>query len=101
RLEHERATGGDARRNLVRGEVEREVERGNERARTDRHAFRETAITLRTWRDLEIDRLAVDAHGFLGGNLERVDQSRDFAARIADRLAGLDAERHSEFVVAF
>ncbi len=84
----------------MRDEVERKVERRDERARADRHALHEAAITVGALGDFEIDDLAVDAHGFLGGDLERVDEARDFALRILDRFAGLDAQRHRELVEA-
>ena len=43
---------------------------------------------------------AVDARGFAGGDAEGVDQAGDFAARILDRLAGLDAQRLRQFLEA-
>ena len=60
-----------------------------------------TAVTFRALRDLEIQHFAVDAHRFLGGDFECIDQPRHLTARIPDRLAGFDAQRHREFVVAF
>ena len=46
RLHHERAADRERRRDLVRGEVEREVERRDEAARPDRHALPDALIAL-------------------------------------------------------
>ncbi len=100
-LEHERTADCERRRNLVCGEVQRKVERRDERARPDRHALGEAAIAFRPSRDLEVDHFAIDPNRLLGRDLERIDQPRDFTARILDRLARLDAQRHRQFVVAF
>ena len=52
RLEHDRAAGGDRRRQLVGDEVEREVERADRADDADRHAQREAdlAHAARRWR---------------------------------------------------
>jgi hypothetical protein len=100
RLEHERAAGGDRRRDLVRDQVEREVERGDEAAGADRHALGHAAVAAGARRQLQFQHLATDAGGLAGGDAEGVDQARDFAARIADRLAGLDAQGQREFLAA-
>ncbi len=100
RLEHEGTADRQRRRDLVRGQVQREIERRDEGTWPDRHALAESAIAFRSRRDFQIHDLAIDAHGFLGGDLERVDQARGFAARILDGFAGLDAQRHREFVEA-
>ena len=52
RLEHDRAAGGDGRRQLVGDEVEREVERADRPDDADRHAQREAELALaaRRWR---------------------------------------------------
>ena len=101
RLQNEWTTRRDRRCDLVRDQVEREVERRDERAGADRHALHEAAITLRALRDLEVQHLAIDAHRLLGGGAERVDQARDFALGVLDRLARFDAQREREFVEAF
>ena len=91
------AARGDGGRDLVRGEIEREVERRDQRARPDRHALPHAAIAFRARRDFEVDHLAADAHRFLGADAESVDQPRGLAARVADRLAGLDAQGQRDF----
>ena len=101
RLEHERAARGDRRRHLVRDQVQRKVERGDEAAQPDRNAPGHAAIAARALADTQLDHLATDADGFLGGDLEGLDQPRDFAARILDRLAGLDAQRLGQRLTAF
>ncbi len=101
RLQHERAAGGDRRRHLVRDQVEREVERRDERDRPQRHAFGIAVIAVQTAGQFQVDGLAVDAHGFLGGDAEGLDQPGHFAGGILDRLARLDAQRLGQFVAAF
>jgi ribosomal protein L16/L10AE len=66
----------------------------------DRHALPHAAVTLGARGDLEVHHLAADAHGFLRAAAERVDQARGLAARILDRLAGLDAERLRDLLEA-
>ncbi len=55
---------------------------------------------MRPRRDVERLDLAGDADALLGGDAERVDQPPDLAARVADRLARLDAQRIGELVGA-
>lgn len=85
----------------MRDEVQLKIERCDERTRASRHALHEAAIAARTFVDSEIQHFAADAHSFVGGRLERIDQPRDFALGILDWLAGLDAQRHGELVLAF
>src|SRR5690606_1596150 len=94
------AAGGNRRRDLVRDQVEREVERGDEAARADRHAPDHAAVAAGARRDLQFHRLALHARGFAGGDAEGVDQARDFATRGADRLAGLDAQGERQLFAA-
>src|SRR3546814_1985557 len=75
----------------VGGEIEREVERGDEAARADRHALPDALIAARALRDVERLHLAGHPHRFLGGDAEGVDEARDLAFRIVDRLPRLDA----------
>jgi hypothetical protein len=62
RLHHEGAAHGDGRRDLVRGQVEREVERRDEAARPDRHPLPHAHVALGPRRDVERLDLAVIAH---------------------------------------
>src|SRR5262249_50792277 len=100
-LQHERTSRRDRGRDLVRDQVQRKIERCDERTRADWHALSEAAIAIRTPRDLQVEDVAVDANGLLGRHLERVDESRHLSTRIADRLAGLDAECERELVSTF
>ncbi len=78
----------------------RKIERRNETARPDRHALPHPLIALGARRNIERLHLAGHPHAFFGGDAEGVDQPADFAARIADRLAGLDAQRIGQFFEA-
>ena len=63
-------------------EVEREIERGNEAAWPDRHAFPHAHIALGARRDIERLHFAIVADGFFSGDPEGIDQPSDFAFRI-------------------
>ena len=82
----------------MRGQIEREVERRDEAARTDWHAFPHPHIAFCPGRNVERLDLAIVAHGFFGGNPECVDQARGFAFRILDRLARFNAQRIGQLV---
>ncbi|BEU24678.1 hypothetical protein PBP221_48180 [Paraburkholderia sp. 22B1P] len=55
-------------------------------------------IALCALRDLEIENLPANTHRLFRRDLERIDQTADFAARILDRLARFDAQRHRHFL---
>src|SRR4028118_1784230 len=80
--------------------VRREMEGRDEAARPDRDTLPYPLIAFRPGRDVERLDLPRHPHAFLGGDAECVDQPRDLAFRIADRLARLDAEREGELVEA-
>src|SRR4249919_3928281 len=100
-LEHEGAAGRDRRRDLVRHQVEREVERRDEAAHADRHPLDHAAIAARTWRDLQFQQLAMAARGFVGGDAEGVDQAGDLATRVPYWFAGFDAQCLRQLLEAF
>ena len=95
---HEWTPDRQGRCDLVSGQVERKVEGRDEGARPDRHPFPHPLIALRARRNVE--RLDLSGHPYrlLGGNAEGVDQSGHLAARIPDRLSGLDAQGMGQFV---
>jgi hypothetical protein len=99
-LQDEGAAGGDRGRHLVRGEVEREVEGRYQGAGADRHALPHSGVIPGARADVEGQHLAGDAHRFLGGDAEGIDQPADLHPGILDRLARLDAERHRELLGA-
>jgi len=98
RLHHERTADGNRRCDLVRREIEREVERGNEAAGADGNAFPHAHIAFCPGRNVERLDLAIVANRLFRGDPERVDQAGGFAFRILDRLAGFDTERIGQFV---
>src|SRR3546814_5125377 len=66
----------------------------------DGHALGHAAIAAGAPGDFHVDHFAAQARGFAGGDAESVDQPRDFAARVADRFAGFDAQRQRQFLAA-
>jgi hypothetical protein len=84
----------------VRDEVQREVEWRDEGARADRYALRHPARALRALGDLEPEHLSARPERLVRGDLERVDEARDLAARVAHGLARLDREDARELVPA-
>src|SRR3546814_15831226 len=88
-------------RDLVRGEIEREVERRDEAARPDRHALPHPHIAFGARGNIERLDLAIVAHRFLGGDAESVDQAADLAFGVGDRLARLDAQGIGKLVEPF
>ena len=101
RLQHERTARRNRRRDLVGDQVQRKVEWRNERHRPQRHPFGVAVIAVQTAGQFQIQRFAVDAYRFLGGDLKGLDQPGHFTGRIPDRFAGLDAQRLGQFVAAF
>jgi hypothetical protein len=93
RLENERATSGNGRRDLVGHQVVGEVERRDERHRPDRHTLVHAGVALGALGDIHRHDLATDARGFFGRDLEGLDQSGHFTAGIANDLAGLYDQR--------
>src|SRR3546814_11540276 len=78
-------------RDLVRGEIEREVERRDEAARPDRHALPHPHIAFGARGNIERLDLAIVAHRFLGGDSASVDQEAALTFGVGDRLARLAA----------
>ena len=74
-FKHERTPDGDRRSDFVGREIEREVERRDERARTDRDTLVHPAITPGPRGDLQIQDFTIDAYRFLGGDAKRIDQT--------------------------
>src|SRR3546814_1456410 len=77
-------------RDLVRGEIEREVERRDEAARPDRHAHPHPHIAFGARGNIERLDLAIVAQRYLGGDAESVDQEADLAFGGGARLDSPD-----------
>lgn len=84
----------------MRDQIERKVERGDETAQSNRHPSRHPVIAAGALVDAELQHLAADARGLTRRDAEGIDESQDFAARIADRFARLDAQRLRQFIAA-
>ncbi len=100
RLQDDRVARRDRRRELVGGEVEREVERADRRDRADREAPGDPHPALARGRDVERDRLADHPLRLLRAEPERDDRSIDLDEGVADRFAGLGGEELSELLAA-
>ncbi len=100
RLEDDRAAGGDGRRELVRGQVEREVEGADGGHRSDREAPRDAQATARGRHQVERDRLPGHPLGFLGAEAEGQHGAIDLDQRVADRLAGLEGDGPPELLAS-
>src|SRR5690606_4685427 len=100
RFHYEWATDGEGRSNLVRGQVQREVEGGNEGARADRNAFPETLIPSRPGGDIQWLDFSRQPRRFFRSDPEGVDQSANLSLGIFDGLAGLDTEQECQFIEA-
>ena len=98
RLEDDAAARGDGRRHLVRGEVEREVERADAGHRADRVAAHDPVAAPVGRSPVERQPLSVDAEGLLGGGPEREGAASHLTACVADRLPGLARKQHGELV---
>ena len=101
RLHHERAAHGDGGGNLVCSQIQREVERRDEAAWPHRNAFPDRLIALRPFGNIERHDFAIHPHRFFGRDTEGVDQARDFAFAVLDRLARFDAKGIGQLVKAF
>ena len=82
----------------MRGEIEREIKGTDKRAWTNRNAFPHPAIALGSFGYFKVHYFASDPHRFFGGDPKRVNQTRNFASRILDRLARFDTQRHRQFI---
>ena len=89
---------GDRGGNLVRGEVQREIERRDEAAGADRHALPHAPVASRAGADVEWLDLADHPHRFLRCDAEGIDQAGDLPFRVFDRLARLDAQGEGELL---
>ncbi len=100
RLEHDRVTAGDGRRELVGGEVEREVERRDASDRADREAAGDADAVLRGGHQVERDELARHPFRLFGAETEGERRAIDLDQRIADGLAGLEGDELAELLAA-
>ena len=100
RLEHDRAAGGDRRRQLVGDEVEREVERADRADHADRHPQREAELALARRGGVERDHLAGQRAGLGGGELERADGALGLDPGRLDRLGRLGGDDAGELLAA-
>ena len=94
--EDDGAAARDGGRDLVRHEVEREVERRDPEDRPRRHPHPVAGGAARRRRRVERQDLAADASRLLGGEVERRGRPRDLALGLRDRLAGLAREQLGE-----
>ena len=101
RLQHERAASRNRGRHFVCHQIERKVEWRDERHRTERHPPGVAVIAVQTAGQFQVQGFAIDAHRLLGGDLEGLDQARDLAGGVLDRLARFDAQCFGQFVAAF
>ena len=98
RLEDDGAAGRDGRRQLVGGQVEREVEGADAGHRPDREAPREAEPTTRRGHQVERDRLADHALRLLGAEPEGQDRPIDLDQGVPDGLAGLQSDGPPELL---
>ena len=99
-LEHDRAAGRERRRDLVRDEVEREVE-GRDRADdADRTAQRERELAGAGLRSVHRDHLAGELPRLDRGERERGHRARRLDPGSLERLAGLGGDRLRDLLVA-
>src|SRR5581483_4398847 len=90
----------ERRRDLVRDEVEREVERRDAGDGPERHAPDLGTPSLVPRQPIERDDLAVDALRLLRRDLEREDRAVDLDAGRLQRLPRLERDRARELVAA-
>ena len=95
-LEDDRAAGGEGGRNLVRDQVEREVERRDGQDGADGKALDQSPAAFVAFGQVEGDGFAAQAHGFFGGGLEGEHGAIDFSAGQAQGLAGFGDDELSE-----
>ena len=100
RLEDDRAAGRDRRRELVGGQVEREVERADRGHRPDRERPGDPEPALRRRQQVERDRLAGHPLRLLGAEPEGQDGAVDLDERVPDRLARLEADEPAELLAS-
>ena len=81
-------------------QIDREVERRDERAGTHRHPFPDALVSFGSGGDVQGHVLSVYAHSLFGGDSERVDPPGNFTASVPDRFAGFDGQRLSQFLLA-
>ncbi len=92
RFDHDRAAGRDRRTDLVRHQVQREVERGDAEDRPSREAPHDRHAALGGRVRVEPLHFADEAPGLFGGPPERGDRAPHFDARPRDRLARLGGD---------
>ena len=98
--QHDRVSRGERGRDLVRHEIEGEVERRDAGDRAERHAAHVRDAAVVPGDPVERHDLPVDPLRLLGGDRERECGAVDFDARGADRLSRLERDRARKFVAA-
>ncbi len=98
RLEHDRGADRDRRGDLVRDQVEREVERRDAQHRPARHAADQRDPAGRGRVGVEPLQLAGEAPGLLGRPPERRHRAADLGARPLQRLAVLGGDQLGDLV---
>ena len=81
RLQHHGASGGDGRRDFVRDQVQRKIERRDPGDRSERKAAHNAPASGGEFLPVEGKEFAVDARGLFGRDVEGEDGALDFDAR--------------------
>ena len=100
-LEHDRATGGERRRDLVRDEVEREVERRDRADDPDRQAQRERELSGARGRGVHRHHLAGELSRLDGGEREGRHRALCLDACRLQRLARLGGDDPGRLLLPF
>ena len=98
RLEHDRIARGDRGGDLVRSQVEREVERTDTGDRPDREAPGDADPVLRRGHEVKRDELAGHPLCLLGAEAEGEDRAIDLDKGVADGLARFGGDQPTEFL---
>ena len=95
-LDDDGVAGSDGGRELVRHQVQREVEWRDAENGADGKAADQTGAVIVARGPVEGQQLAADALGFFSGNAEGLDGALDFGARRGERLAGFKRDAAGE-----
>ena len=93
RLDHRGAAGGERERQFLADDEEGEIPRRDDRDDADRFAQHDAQRAVAEI----VVALAVQVAGERGGIAPDIDGAADFAARLGDRLAGLDRVEIGKF----